>query len=193
MRPRVLVAGMGNDLCRDDGFGIETARRFAETEMPTGVRVYEAGIGGIGLIQELMDGYEALIILDAVDRGGEPGTVYLLQTQVPQTEELSTESKQGFVADMHYTVPSKALTLAQALDVLPPQVYTGMPAKGLWVGNGPERAGGGRSCRGCTVPAQSHRPTDEWGGPCLPLSRLPVPNTRADVQSQTKTSLLKGS
>lgn len=123
MRPRVLVAGMGNDLCRDDGFGIETARRFAETEMPTGVRVYEAGIGGIGLIQELMDGYEALIILDAVDRGGEPGTVYLLETQVPQTEELSTESKQGFVADMHYTVPSKALTLAQALDVLPPQVY----------------------------------------------------------------------
>lgn len=123
MTPRVLVAGMGNDLCRDDGFGIVAARRFAETGMPEGVRVYEAGIGGIGLIQELMDGYEALIILDAVDRGGEPGTVYVLEAQVPEIEELSAESKQGFVADMHYTVPSKALTLAQALDVLPPRVY----------------------------------------------------------------------
>lgn len=123
MTPRVLVAGMGNDLCRDDGFGIVAARRFSETAMPEGVRVYEAGIGGIGLIQELMDGYDALVILDAVDRSGAPGTVYLLETQVPEIEELSTESKQGFVADMHYTVPSKALTLARALDVLPPRVY----------------------------------------------------------------------
>ncbi|MDP9379379.1 MAG: hydrogenase maturation protease [Chloroflexota bacterium] len=123
MTPRVLVAGMGNDLCRDDGFGIVAVRRFAETAMPEGVKAYEAGIGGIGLIQELMDGYEALVIVDAVDRGGKPGTVYLLETQVPKTEDLSTESRQGFVADMHYTVPSKALTLAQALDVLPPRVY----------------------------------------------------------------------
>jgi Ni,Fe-hydrogenase maturation factor len=26
---KVLVSGMGNDLCRDDGFGIEAVRRFA--------------------------------------------------------------------------------------------------------------------------------------------------------------------
>ncbi len=112
----MLVVGMGNDLCRDDGFGIIAARRFAESGTPEGVRVYEAGTGGVGLVHELMDGYETLIILDAVDRGGEPGTLYLLETEVPE--------RQGeFTADMHYTVPSKALIMARALGVLPPRVY----------------------------------------------------------------------
>ncbi|MCP5940174.1 hydrogenase maturation protease, partial [Klebsiella pneumoniae] len=75
MKPRVLVAGMGNDLRGDDGFGIAAARRFEEAGVPEGVAVYESGIGGIGLVQELMGGYEALVVLDATDRGEEPGTV----------------------------------------------------------------------------------------------------------------------
>lgn len=121
--PRVLVAGMGNDLRGDDGFGIAAVRRFEEAGAPEGVAVYESGIGGIGLVQELMGGYEALIVLDATDRGGEPGTVYLLETEVPDLEEFTGEDKQEFLADTHYAVPSKALTLARALKVLPPRVY----------------------------------------------------------------------
>lgn len=119
MKPRILVAGFGNDLCQDDGFGIVGARRFA-ADSPPHVRVVEIGIGGIGLVQELMDGYDTLIILDAVDRGGEPGRVYMLEVEVPQQ---SADSRRHFFADMHLTVPSAALTLAQALDVLPRQVY----------------------------------------------------------------------
>ncbi len=85
--------------------------------------MYEAGIAGIGLVQELMDGYEALIIVDATDRGEEPGTVYLLEVEVPDPEELTEESRQEFLADTHLTVPSKALALARALGVLPNRVY----------------------------------------------------------------------
>ncbi len=40
MKPRVLVAGMGNDLRQDDGFGIAVIRRFSEPGVPEGVRVY---------------------------------------------------------------------------------------------------------------------------------------------------------
>ncbi len=123
MKPRVLVAGMGNDLRQDDGFGIAVIRRYAKAGVPESVRVYEAGIAGIGLVQELMDGYEALVIVDATDRGGEPGTVYLLEAEVPASEELTEESRQEFLADTHLTVPSQALTLARALDILPPTVY----------------------------------------------------------------------
>ena len=54
---RLLIAGMGNDLCQDDGFGIVVLRRLAETGVPGGVRLYEAGIAGIGMVQELMDGF----------------------------------------------------------------------------------------------------------------------------------------
>ncbi len=123
MKPRVLVAGVGNDLRQDDGFGIAVVRRFSGYGVPKGVEVFESGIAGIRLVQELMDGYEALVIVDATDRGEEPGTVYLLDVEVPDPEELTEESRQEFLADTHLTVPSKALTLARALEVLPPQVY----------------------------------------------------------------------
>ena len=123
MKPRVLVAGVGNDLLGDDGFGIAVVRRFSEDGVPEGVEVFESGIGGIRMVQELMDGYEALVIVDATDRGEEPGTVCLLEVEVPDPEELTEESRQEFLADTHLTVPSKALTLARALIVLPPRVY----------------------------------------------------------------------
>ena len=123
MRPRVLVAGMGNDLRQDDGFGIAVARRFSEGGVPEGVRVIEAGIAGIGLVQELMDGYEALVIVDAADRSEEPGAVRLLAVEVPDLEEFTQERRQEFLADTHYAVPSKALILGRALEVLPPRVY----------------------------------------------------------------------
>ena len=123
MKPRVLVAGVGNDLLGDDGFGIAVVRRFSEEGAPEEVEVFESGIAGIRMVQELMDGYEALVIVDATDRGEEPGTVYLLEVEVPDLEELTEEGRQEFLGDTHLTVPSKALTLARAIEVLPPQVY----------------------------------------------------------------------
>lgn len=33
------------------------------------------------------------------------------------------DDRNAFLADMHYTTPTRALTLAQALGVLPPEVY----------------------------------------------------------------------
>lgn len=114
---------MGNDLCGDDGFGIEAVRRFAAGSIPPGIRVIESGIGGVALVQELMDGYDMLVIVDAVDRGGDPGSMYFLEVDVPHLADLSNEERDEFVADMHYTVPSKALVLARALDVLPQRVY----------------------------------------------------------------------
>ncbi|HEY8686511.1 MAG TPA: hydrogenase maturation protease, partial [Chloroflexota bacterium] len=51
------------------------------------------------------------------------GTIYLLEMDVPLVAELSDEVRAEFTADMHYTVPSKALILARALDVLPPRVF----------------------------------------------------------------------
>ena len=121
---RLLVAGMGNVLRQDDGFGVEVARRLmAGHTLPAGVTVIEVGIGGIHLVQELMDGYDALVVLDAVERGSVPGTVHLLAADVPDLALWSDDERGDFLADMHYTTPSKAMILARALDVLPPQVF----------------------------------------------------------------------
>ena len=121
---RVLVAGMGNVLRRDDGFGVEVARRLADSDaLPAGVTVVEVGIGGIHLVQELMGGYDALVVLDAVERGSAPGTVHLLEAEVADLALWSEDARGDFLADMHYTTPSKALVLAKALGVLPPAVF----------------------------------------------------------------------
>ncbi len=121
---RILIAGMGNVLRGDDGFGVETAKRLAACDsLGPDTRVIEVGIGGIHLVQELMDGYDTLVVIDAVDRGSTPGTVHLLVAEVPDLAEWAEHERSDFLADMHYTTPSKALILAKALGVLPPKAY----------------------------------------------------------------------
>jgi len=120
---KILIAGMGNVLRRDDGFGVEVARRLAEAALPPGVRVVEVGIGGIHLVQDLMDGYDALVIVDAVERGSVPGTLYILEAEAPDLATWPEAQRLNFLADMHYTTPSKALILARALGVLPPKAF----------------------------------------------------------------------
>src|SRR5262249_13077028 len=73
MSRRVIVGCVGNVLRGDDGFGPAVAERL--TDLPRGAEVIETGIGGVALLQELMTGCEGLVVIDAVDRGAEPGTV----------------------------------------------------------------------------------------------------------------------
>lgn len=120
---RVLVAGVGNVLTGDDGFGVRVADEIAvRGDLPDGVKVIEVGIGGIHLVQELMDGYDGLVIVDAVERDGEPGTVWVLEPTIPAIEELADGDRTELLAETHYAVPAKALTLAKALGVLPDRV-----------------------------------------------------------------------
>src|SRR5947209_14937351 len=77
-RPRVLVAGVGNIFLGDDAFGPEVARRLARRELPEGARVVDFGIRGLDLTYALLDGYEAVVLVDAAPRGGPPGTLYVL-------------------------------------------------------------------------------------------------------------------
>lgn len=123
-RPRVLIAGMGNVLRRDDGFGVEVVRRLANGNgLPEGVKVVDVGIGGIHLVQELMSGYDALVLIDAVQRNSPPGTMHLLEAEVLELTAWPQRQRDDFLADTHYATPSKALILAKALDVLPSKVF----------------------------------------------------------------------
>ncbi len=120
--PRILVAGMGNILRRDDGFGVEVARRLMDSgTLPAEVRIIEVGIGGISLVQELMapPGFDVLLLIDAMDRNGAPGQVYVVEAEVPELGDFPEEVRRDFLADMHFAVPSRALVLARALNVLP--------------------------------------------------------------------------
>ncbi len=120
----ILVAGVGNVLHGDDAYGVAVVQRLAlRPDLPPAVKVVEIGIGGISLVQELFDGYDVLMIVDAVERDGAPGTIFLLEPQVPDLAQWPHEQRQDFLANMHMTTPSRALILARALGTLPPSVY----------------------------------------------------------------------
>ena len=80
MTERVLLAGIGNLFCGDDGFGPEVVRRLAASGgLPDHVRAVDYGIRGMHLAYDLLDGYDALVIVDALPGEGDPGTVTVLE------------------------------------------------------------------------------------------------------------------
>ena len=76
---QILIACIGNIFLGDDGFGTEVARRLAGRNLPTEVIVKDFGIRGLDLTYALLDPYELVILVDACPRGGEPGTIYLVE------------------------------------------------------------------------------------------------------------------
>ncbi len=75
----MLIAGVGNIFLGDDGFGTEVARRLARAGLPAFVRVTDYGISGVHLAYDMADGYDTTILVDAAARGGEPGTLYVIE------------------------------------------------------------------------------------------------------------------
>lgn len=117
---RILAAGVGNALKGDDAFGVVAAHSLSQDpRLPQAVTVVETGIGGIHLVQEMMRGYEALILFDAVDRGAEPGELFLLEPELPDTAAFTEREKRDYFADVHYATPVRAMTLASAVGALP--------------------------------------------------------------------------
>ncbi|MBA3325547.1 MAG: hydrogenase maturation protease [Rhodobacteraceae bacterium] len=117
---RILVAGVGNALRGDDGFGVFAVQALGrDPRLPQQARVIETGIGGIHLVQELMAGYGALIVFDALDRAAAPGRLFLVEPELPDVHALSERKRRDFFADVHYATPVRALTLAREIGVLP--------------------------------------------------------------------------
>lgn len=103
----VLVAGVGNIFLGDDGFGVEVARRLAARQLPAGVRVEDFGIRGLHLAFELLNGYDALVLLDAMAVGESPGTVTVLEAELPSQSPTAA-------VDAHTMSPDAVLaTLAE--------------------------------------------------------------------------------
>ncbi len=129
MKPRILIAGVGNLFHGDDGFGCEVARRLAEAPMPPEACVVDFGIRGHDLAFALQDDYGVVILLDVTQRGGSPGTLYGIELDPENLRTGATDD----VMDMHAMHPLRVLRLIQA---------TGGELPRLWlVGCEPETFG----------------------------------------------------
>ena len=109
---RLLIACVGNIFLGDDAFGVEVAQRLARRPLPEGVRVVDFGIRGLDLAYALLDGYEAVIVVDAAPRGGRPGTLYVLE---PEVQPALPPSEAVPLIETHNMDPARVLQLVTAL------------------------------------------------------------------------------
>ncbi|MFJ9412098.1 hydrogenase maturation protease [Streptomyces sp. NPDC101393] len=107
---RTLIAGVGNIFLGDDGFGVEAVRRLGEHPLPDGVEIVDAGVRGVHLAYQMLDGYHTVLLVDACARGAEPGTVHLLDATTP-----AAARPQNTALDGHHMTPDTVLALLDTL------------------------------------------------------------------------------
>jgi hydrogenase maturation protease len=98
MSARILIAGIGNVFHGDGGFGVAVARRLEHYPLPDGVTVSDVGVRSLHLAYAMLDRPDLLLVIDAIRRGGAPGTIYLMDVtelagapprEIPETRGMS--------------------------------------------------------------------------------------------------------
>ena len=116
---RVLIACIGNIFLGDDGFGVEVAQHLRRRAYPAGVQVIDFGISGIELAYSLLNPYDELVLVDAVQRGKQPGTVYLIEPDLTALNAQTGVDARRVGLDTHSMDPLKVLAFAKTLGAQP--------------------------------------------------------------------------
>ena len=122
----VLVAGIGNIFLSDDGFGVEVVKHIDVMRLPDDVRkdvtVSDFGIRGVHLSYELLNGYDALVLIDAMPLGEAPGTVVTFEPDVESIDATSVDAHSmspavvlGLLAGMGADLPHVVVVGCQPL------------------------------------------------------------------------------
>jgi hydrogenase maturation protease len=120
MQKRILIACIGNIFLGDDGFGVAVAQRLLSRKnkrYSDCVQVIDFGVRGIDLANTLLDGYGILMLVDAFPRGGQPGTLYLIEQSAIDPDEGWEINSAGL--DIHRMDPVQVLAFARALGAGP--------------------------------------------------------------------------
>lgn len=75
--PYILVVGLGDWQLQDDGVGIHAAKKY-QPLAPRGVQVVEVGNGVLDALY-LFERADKILVLDAIQAGGPPGTLYRIE------------------------------------------------------------------------------------------------------------------
>ncbi len=119
MPKRILIACIGNIFMGDDGFGVEVAQHLRAKQYPQGVKVGDFGIRGMDLAYTLLDDYDTLVLVDAISRGGQPGTLYLVEPDLTNMNPEKGAEAGRIALDAHSMDPVKVLAFAQTLGARP--------------------------------------------------------------------------
>jgi hydrogenase maturation protease len=117
MNRGILIACVGNIFLGDDGFGFEVAKALSGVDMGSAVHIVDYGIRGFDLAYALLEPWQAVILVDAVARGGQAGTRYLLQPA--ETPSLKKDGK----IDPHSMDPVRVLEMARSLGTVTAEIF----------------------------------------------------------------------
>jgi hydrogenase maturation protease len=107
-----VVLGVGNVLNRDEGLGVHALRLLEEEATGVAAELIDGGVLGLNLLP-LVEECDRLLVLDAVDRGEEPGTlVELGRDEIPLFA--------GIKMSQHQITLQEVLGLAAMREKLPP-------------------------------------------------------------------------
>jgi hydrogenase maturation protease len=142
---RVLVAGVGNLFLGDDGFGPEVVRRLlAGGAPPPGVHVTDYGIRGIQLAYDLLDGWDTLILVDALPAGPGPAPARLSDDRPGSAQPGQVTVAEVSAADLEGSEPGEfglpPIAILGSLTAmggkLPPTYLVGCPVESVHEGIG---------------------------------------------------------
>lgn len=111
---KVIIIGIGNEYRSDDAVGLLVARTINQKQLPS-VTVKEASGEGTSLM-DAWQGFENVILVDAVSSGAKPGTFFRIRAN----EE--SVPKKFFHYSTHAFSIAEAVELARAMNTLPPNV-----------------------------------------------------------------------
>jgi hydrogenase maturation protease len=128
--PTKLFIGIGNEFRGDDGVGPFLARKIAVMNVP-GLKVIEQSGEGTDLMAS-WQGYDFVILADAVVSGQPPGTIFRF--------ELPGDTIPGALFSKHSTHalgPFQAIELSRTLGTLPEKIVIfGIEGKNFAAGDG---------------------------------------------------------
>ncbi len=119
MRKKILIAGIGDLLRRDDGFGPRVINKLEKMNLPDNVVVKDYGTSGLDLILDLSE-YDEVIFVDAMDFEGDAGEVKVVE---PKPRKIDEKEAIGAInLSLHEIDLEKIIDLANSLNTLPRKV-----------------------------------------------------------------------
>ncbi|WP_149359630.1 hydrogenase maturation protease [Lolliginicoccus suaedae] len=127
MAAHVLVAGIGNIFLGDDGFGPAVLRVLGDgtIALPGTVRCVDYGIRGMHLAYDLLEDWDALILVDAIPDRGSPGTVHILEVSAADLVALRSTAvpRDASGLDGHAMDPAAVFASLDALGGTLPRTF----------------------------------------------------------------------
>lgn len=123
---KTLILGLGNILMQDEGVGVRVVEAMRDVPLPSGVDLLDGGTAGLSLL-ELMEGYDRVIVVDAVEAGAEPGAIFKFRP-----EDLAAMPNVQLIS-FHQVGLMDVLQLAESVGQRPEVVIIGVqPASLNW-------------------------------------------------------------